>query len=324
MEGRSLSALNQINTRNGNCTSDGTSAFIQAIVKSECSGGGGANGFQRIAAAIGFLAVILALGACERREDVKNKPLAAWLSDSDACVRQTAQSIMASGRPWPNEIRDQSGYLTRIDLWLANQLYVLPVEAGFAFAINEASRNAPIRYSFFGNVENILDVPPERYLQFKHPGVVSTLYGSIRCYNHEPKDKWVESTWPNASTRTALLAQITNAESLNPVQQDRQDIRMTEVRRSDSNASSQRPWFTYVPMDRDISQNVNGARILKTIECSVGYNIDGPLRTAELCTTWVYLGPGLWLELSVYQQAMSLLPDLHDYILNYFHSNREQ
>jgi hypothetical protein len=276
-------------------------------------------------AAIG-LAVLLS--GCGKAENPQAYPLTHWLKDEQGCVRETAQAIVDSGRPWPNEIRDEKGYLKRIDFWVGKQLYEIPFNPAGPFGVDGLPKNYPLKYWITGHAESLIGVPRDQMLKFKHPGVGSTLYGDVRCYSHLPQREWVENTHANAATREQLLEQLMSERfvgqrALRRERAERTEIGMTELKQVMADPAEQpRAGASYVPLGRDIAQVVNGQRLLKGISCARAYDPDQPLSTAERCYVWVYLGPGLWVELSVYQQAMPVLPELHDQMVKMFETYR--
>jgi hypothetical protein len=90
------------------------------------------NSASRILFSAAIFAMTLWLTACDPPPSPNDLPLTHWLNEKefDGCTRQTAKAILESGRPWPNEIRDDKGNLKRIDLWLGNQLYEMPISPG--------------------------------------------------------------------------------------------------------------------------------------------------------------------------------------------------
>ncbi len=281
-----------------------------------------------------LMLVVLSLAACGKTEiPIQQAPLSHWLDPkvtSNECERLTARAILESGRPWPNEIRDERGHLIRFDLWVGNQLYEMPMKPGGPISHLGAPQNHPLRYSVFGNAEEVLGIPREERMKFKHPGVGSTLYGYIRCYAHLPPSSWVENRWSNAPSRTELL-ELIRSKSVNPdryarrVETERTDIGMTEFKSIPLNPALERSsGASYVPFNRDIVQEINGRKVFKSIGCSAPYDPDLPLKTSEQCTVWVYLGPGLWAEFSVYHQAMLVLPELHDHMVRLFETARRK
>jgi hypothetical protein len=176
----------------------------------------------------------------------------------------------------------------------------------------------------------VIGVPRDQVRTFKHPGVGATLYGDLRCYSHLPKTQWVENRWTNAGSRQELLAVLDKRPFdrkwiSSRERSERADIGMTEFKAIAISPTSQRSiGASYVPVGRDIAQIINGQRVVKTIECSGTHDPDLPLGTADRCDIWIYLGPGLWVEFSVYQQSIAVLPELHDQMLNYFETHRRK
>jgi hypothetical protein len=273
-------------------------------------------------------ALLPALAGCKEPPNPLTTPLSYWLDHEDGCVRMTARAILDSGRPWPNERRDAGGNVVTFDLWVGNQLYELPAKPGGPFVFGIGAKYHPLKYGISGHAETVIGVPPERMMKFKHPGVGSTLYGNVRCYAHLPREQWVESRWPNAASREALIEDITNR-SRDPKRvasverREREDIGMTEIASIPIDPITKRfIGASYVPINRDLVQVIEGKKVFKSIGCSGTHDRDLPLGTADRCDVWVYLGPGLWVEFSVYQQALALLPELHDQMVAMFEKHR--
>lgn len=276
------------------------------------------------------LAAVVVLG-CSKPENPNDWPVSHWLNDTDPCVSKTAAAIVASGRPWPNETLDDKHQLVRFDFWIGDQLYDMPAEVPIRYN-GFSARAHPLKYSVVtGHAETFLGIPREKWLKFKHPGVGGTLYGNVKCNSNDPASQWVEARWINAPTRdeaiTIALNGARKAQQAEPRRilgvevKDRIDVAMTEVR-SNTNPP-ELAGASYFPMNRDVAQSINGRRVVKSIGCRA-YDPGAPLDTAALCHSWIYLGPGLWVEFQVYQQMLPIVPELHDKLLATFEQSRRK
>lgn len=275
--------------------------------------------------ALGMLA--LGLLGC-KSENPNDYTVSHWLKDPDPCVRKTAAAIVASGRPWPNETLDDKHRLVRFDFWVGDQLYDLPASVPIRYN-NFSPRAHPLKYSVVtGNGEEFLGVPREHQKTGAAGGVGATLSGNVYCRIDLPPSERIENAPYSSATRTEALRQYQRSlERLTDriagtVISDRQDIRMTEFR-SQAKATD-RQSGGYFPLDRDIEQTIDGRRVVKVIRCSKAYDPDAPLDVAALCHSWIYLGPGLWIEFQVYPQMLPIVPDLHDKLLAIFEQSRKK
>jgi hypothetical protein len=279
---------------------------------------------------LALLAALVALGllGCGKQENPNDWPVSHWLNDPDPCVRETAAAIVASGKPWPNEVRDEKGKLIRFDFWIGDQFYELPgdtplIRNGFA------PHAHPLRYSSVsGHAETFLGVPRDKWLKFKHPGVGGTLYGNVYCSNNLPPNEWIEARALHAPNRNEAIAMaLERSRKADPRRvlrtdvNERSDIQMTEVR-SYTNPP-ELAGASYFPMNRDVAQTINGRRVVKNIGCRP-YDPEAKLHVGYLCHSWIYLGPGLWIEFEVYQQMLPIVPDLHDKFLATFEQSRKK
>lgn len=258
--------------------------------------------------------LLTAMHGCRDYSNLNNEPVSYWLNDADSCIRDTAKAIINSGRPFPNEIRDSHGKIERKDFWIGSQLYELP--GWFPIEVSDfLPKSHPLRLKMvFGNADYILKRTPQKFADSRVGG---SLYGSVRCYSNSPKETWIVNTVPIASTRAGLLDSITRKLQKDPrvtsvERQVRSDIDMMEVRVSKDQAST---GAYYIPIKRNLTQRIDEEFVVKPIMCSRPYDPSAQMSSSELCTTWFYLGPGLWIEISVYQQELSILPDLHDKLM---------
>lgn len=267
-----------------------------------------------------LVAAWLVLSARPKPPDLKNEPVSYWLNDPDPCVRDTAKAIVASGRPYPNEVRDEKGKLLQKDAWIGDQLFVLP---GWFPLFNESPAKAyPLAYtSVVSTAYDLLKTPQA---QQRAP---STLYGNVRCYSGHPPAEWKENYYPDAQTRGELIDKLLKSlEQHNagrPVKitrNERSDIRMTELLIDDR--EHLRRSADYIPWDKDLAQEIDGRRRLQAITCSKPYDPETEIGTADRCLVWFYVGPGRWLEFSLYQQNLPLVQPLFELLLTTLNASR--
>jgi hypothetical protein len=77
-------------------------------------------------------------------------------------------------------------------------------------------------------------------------------------------------------------------------------------------------------MDESLTQTINGKKVFKRIQCHATHDPDAPLDVVDTCGTWIYLGPGLWIDFSLHQQYMPLIPALHNKLLQTLEASRKQ
>ncbi len=269
----------------------------------------------------------LTLTACEKPIHPNDLPVSHWLKDEDACIRKTAESIIASGRPWPNEVReireDKQDHLVQYDLWIANQLYVMPGEPSFLTRNGFDATHHPWKYTAVsGNLENVLGIPQQKFKDWKVGG---TLYGNIYCSWGEPTTRSVVARGYHATTRAGLIQKVTDELKTQPdvlkvEVNERDDIKMAEINITTAQKSYT---STYVPLD--MKQVLPDGRIAyKLISCSQKYDPDADLSVGSSCRAWIALGSNnIEMDFMVYQQYLPFLPALHDHILNTFIASRK-
>jgi hypothetical protein len=276
------------------------------------------------------LAVCAVLAGCEKPVHPNDLPVSHWLKDQNACIRKTAQSIIQSGRPWPNEVIDerpnQFGQfpLVRYDLWVADQLYELPGKGQFLRRNGFDSRHAPWKYtSVSGNLEDVLGIPQQRFKDYKVGG---TLFGNLICQIDGPSSNWIENRAHHAPTREALIQKIVAQIKAKPdfvsVQvKERDDIKMAEI---NVTTTSKSYVSGYVP--RDMKQILyDGTTAYKAIGCREdGYDPDADLFMSGNCHVWLTLAPGIYIQFWVYQHYLPFLPALHDHMLRTLESSRRK
>ncbi|MEO5671715.1 MAG: hypothetical protein ABIR26_13560 [Ramlibacter sp.] len=266
---------------------------------------------------------------CSRHEDPNDYPVSYWLNDPDPCVRKTAAAIVASGRPWPNETLNDKHQLMRFDFWIGDQLYDLPAEVPIRYN-NFSPKAHPLKYSVVtGNADAFLGVSQkERHVGSRHPGVPATLFGDVRCNSGELPSKWKENWWPMSTTRHEAIkyfaqAYESNRERVSRTEvNERTDIRMTEIKAFDrvtQGATS----AMYFPTDRNLVQKVGDRSVIKPIHCHNAYDPGARVHLADLCHSWIYLGPGQWIEFQVHQQMLPIVPDIHDKLVSTFEKYRK-
>jgi hypothetical protein len=268
------------------------------------------------------------LGGCQKRENQNDWPVNHWLNDSDECVRATAVAIVKSGRPWPNEVYDRAGKLTRFDLWVGSQLYELPGDFPLDKYGSGLPKHHPLRYNLvFGNAEHYLNIPSKERLSTGESKVPSSLYGRVECGSARPKEYWVESSWVSAATRdqaiAMTLARVRDADHKIIIKteiKERIDLGMTEVRSYTNPPELARA--SYFPISKSVEQEINGKHVVKGIIC-YPYDPDAKVDPTRLCESWIYLGPGLWMEFGVYQQMLPIVPELHNKLLKALENSRK-
>jgi hypothetical protein len=135
----------------------------------------------------------LALAGCSGEK--VDRPVSDWARDPDPCVSRTAAAIAASGRPWPNEVVDDSHRLRQFDFWIGEQLYVLPGDTPLR-ADHFAPLQHPLRYSVItGSAAAFLGLAPPA------GPVGATLYGQVNCDIRKPAEEWKEHREPAFSSR---------------------------------------------------------------------------------------------------------------------------
>jgi hypothetical protein len=282
-----------------------------------------------ILACIGCL---LALSACEKPAPPNDLPVSHWFKDENACIRKTAQSITASGRPWPNEVREMRGggpntvgqdHLVRYDLWVADQLYVLPGKGQFLRRNGFDATHNPWKYSSVsGSVEDVLGIPQQK---FKDPRVGGTLYGNLICQIDTTPSAWIENRAEHAPTREALIRKLVqkakeNPDALNVEVKERNDIKMDEI-----NVMTSRKTYAFAYVPYDMKQALyDGTIAYKSIGCSSAYDPDAALDISGKCQAWITLAPGIYLQFEGYQQYLPLLPALHDHMLQTLIASRRK
>lgn len=276
------------------------------------------------------LAVCAVLAGCEKPVHPNDLPVSHWLNDQDTCIRKTAQSIIQSGRPWPNEVIDERPNqfgkypLIRYDLWVADQLYELPVKGQFLKRNGFDARHSPWKYtSVSGNIGDVLGIPQQRFKDYKVGG---TLLGNLVCQIDRDPSDWVENRAMHAPTREGLIQKVVAEIKIKPdfvsVQVvERDDIKMAEFRVTTTTKS----YVTgYVP--QNLQQVLyDGTTAFKLIGCSEGgYDPNRELSKSGNCYTWLTLSPGIYIQFGVNQQSLPFLPALHDHMLHTLESSRRK
>lgn len=276
------------------------------------------------------LAVCAVLAGCEKPVHPNDLPVSHWLNDQDACIRKTAQSIIQSGRPWPNEVIDkrpnQLGQypLIRYDVWVADQLYELPGKGQFLRRNGFDRRHSPWKYtSVSGNLEDVLGIPQQKFKDYKVGG---TLFGNLICQIDGPPSNWIENRADHAPTREALIQKIVAKIKAKPdfvsVQvKERDDIKMAEI-----NVTTTSKTYVSGYVSRDMKQVLyDGTTAHKAIGCREdGYDPDADLLMSGNCHAWLTLAPGIYMQFWVYQQYLPFLPALHDHMLHTLESSRRK
>lgn len=270
------------------------------------------------------LVAALALCACEKRVHPNDLPVSHWLKDEDACIRKTAESIIASGRPWPNEVweADVNGqqYLAQFDLWIGDQLYVMPGGFGRTFLTRngfDATHN-PWKYtSVSGNLESVLDIPQQKFK------VGGTLYGNVVCEWGRSPSRSIDMRRDHAPTRAGLIQLIVDKLRARPDVLKVEVIERDDIKMAEINVTTSQKTYTHAYVPRDMKQVLPDGRIAyKSIDCSQKYDPNADL--TGTCGGWITLGSNnIYIHFDVYQQYLPFLPALHDHILNTFLTSRK-
>jgi len=274
------------------------------------------------------LAVCAVLAGCEKPVHPNDLPVSHWLNDQNTCIRKTAQSIIQSGRPWPNEVIDERPNqlgrfpLIRYDLWVADQLYELPGKGQFLKRNGFDARHSPWKYtSVSGNLEDVLGIPQQK---FKDHKVGGTLFGNLICQIDEPPSRWIENRADHAPTRAALIQKLIDQVKAKPdvvsvEVKERDDIKMAEI-----NVTTTTKSYVYSYVPRDMKQELyDGTTAYKAIGCDIRYDPDAELSSAN-CAAWITLAPGIYIQFWVYQHYLPFLPALHDHMLHTLESSRRK
>lgn len=277
-----------------------------------------------------LLAVVLVAGLTGCGKDNPNEwTVNRWVDDADPCTSATARAIAASGRPWPNEKLDAKGRLAQFDMWIGSQLFELSAAVPLA-ASGFLPRAHPLRYMVVsGNAEEFLGVAVDRRHGTKEsPGVPATLFGLLQCRTGDRRSAWIEQREITAPTRQqAVQLAVTRARAYDPQRlvrvevHERADLRMTEVRTYTNPVEIS--LASYFPWDVELAQEVNGQRLVKAIVCRP-HDTAARMSVADVCRAWIWLAPGAWIEFSVYQQMLPLMPAMHAKLLAVFEGSRRK
>jgi len=140
-----------------------------------------------------------------RHKPDDNTPLSYWLNErhgcsnnlstacvQSACVTKSARAIVSSGRPYPNEVRDnKTGELISYDVWIGAGLYKMQSD-GFIFARSEwYPKSHPLAYSririLIGDLLEISDSDVKRI------EIDGTLEGRVGCADLAANDDFLMS-----------------------------------------------------------------------------------------------------------------------------------
>lgn len=279
---------------------------------------------------VGLALCGLLLG-CKQKVNERDMPVSHWLESTELCARETAAAILSSGRPFPNEIwTDEKGQISKeskfklleYDLWIADQLYVMPGTWGASLPWIHYPKNHPLKYGHIspGTVEQVLKIDRQK---FRDSRIGGTLLGSFDCRINLPSSMWIESVADHAPTEDDLIKKISEKfrqrkdfESLSINYLPSVNMKEIGYRATDGSTSYAYVSSTYKQM---IGSNLPQ---LKAIECSPRkakgsprtnrYDPDGDFdTTSSLCEGWIWLGPGLHLRFTVYQHFMPFIPQIH-------------
>ncbi|MEO5671716.1 MAG: hypothetical protein ABIR26_13565 [Ramlibacter sp.] len=270
------------------------------------------------------ICLCVALAGCGAQDATYDRPVSSWLKDTDTCVRETAQAIINSGRPYPNEVWDKSvqpNRLVRYDLWMGDQLFEMPGSWHAGLGRDSFPLHHPLRYvSIAGaSVEDVLGIPKRK---FKDPKVGGTIYGQFVCELGQPPSQWIEAKTELNPTVDSI--QRTQREDGNRFVvyevTNRTDINMTEIF-AETRSPNRRPAGSevasifYLNLSGELRQTINGKEYRKLIYCNRKHDPGAALEVGSYCSTWVWVAPGIHIRFNVYQQYMPYLPAIHNRLL---------
>lgn len=257
---------------------------------------------------------IISLEACDKKQSPQDWPVEHWLDDETPCVALTAKSIIQSGRPYPNEIVGPDHKIIKFDMWVGTKLYEMPGVPRFLGRNGFDRPKSPWKYtSVTGNVENLLGIEEQK---FKDPHVGGTLTGNLYCEIGRSSDRWLNVDARSAKTTEDLIEHDKKAlesRGKNYVINERSDLNMTELRVLSGGSQD---GAIYYPKDSSLGQVIEQEYRVKSIGCTSLHNAEEDLRISSQCKVWIYMDPGVWLVVEVYQQYLPLLPKVHDVIVS--------
>jgi hypothetical protein len=279
-----------------------------------------------------FILTTASLTACDaKKPHPDDLPVSYWLNDTDHCIRLSVQAILASGRPYPNDVHDKRHQLIRYDVWIADQLYEMAADdAIFLPQVGAAEKRNPRKYMEVGGVvEHMLKIPKQ---SFKDPHVSGAMRGVVHCDVGRPPAEWAEARDVVGASRDELIQKLLNQTEnrrrvLPSGMLDRPDLKMTEM------LSDVEPGVrvgSYVPDAPAMTQVIRGRTVYKAISCAGAHAIrppyepDAPMDVMRTCASWVYLGPGIIIHFRVPQQYLPFVPALHDHLIQTLQQSRKK
>lgn len=258
----------------------------------------------------------------EKKIHPDDRPVSYWLNDPDPCVRLSAAAIIASGRPYPNEVRDAQHKLVRYDVWIADQLYELSGKGRFLREnVGSSGKRNPWKYmEVAGTIPEMLDIPSP---SFKDSRVSAAMSGTVHCEIGRPPSERAEARQMFASTRAELVQMTLQTRNdsghiSKPELRERPEINMTEIVIELKTGGRVGSYIPYALMTQEIDGKVAHKKIVcpgVPSSATSPYEPDAKFDLHRSCYSWIYLRPGVVLEFDVPQQYLPFVPALHDHLI---------